>query len=402
MARQSEARTPQYGMATLAHTPKSASGARKPPGEPCDHITATWKRDLRRRLLAWYAHMARDLPWRRTRRPYQIWVSEIMLQQTQVPTVEAYFPRFIKVFPTLKALAHATEEQVLRQWEGLGYYRRARQLYRTARLLVRDHGARFPRDEAALRALPGIGRYTAGAILSIAFDQRRPILEANTRRLYSRLLAYHGDPRRRAAEEIFWRAAEDWLPHRRVDAFNQALMELGSRICTPRAPRCGECPLAPLCPTCRLGLQEVIPPPRAKPKVLAVREAAVVVRRGRTVALYRRGDHGRWAGMWDYPRFAIQARGAALEGEVRAKLAELTGLHVDAMTKLATIRHGVTNHRITLECFAARLSPNNTHRRRRGAVRWVKLSDLDPYPLSVTARRLSQIAGASVGQAPRA
>lgn len=153
-----------------------------------------WRRQLRRRLLAWYRRHARDLPWRRTRDPYAVWVSETMLQQTQVATVENYFPRFLAAFPTIAALAAAPQEQVLRLWEGLGYYRRARQLHRAAQVLVSEHGGQFPGDRAAVLSLPGIGRYTAGAILSIALDQPEPILEANTFRLLSRLIAFRGNP----------------------------------------------------------------------------------------------------------------------------------------------------------------------------------------------------------------
>jgi A/G-specific adenine glycosylase len=170
--------------------PKTQSTLRNPPST----IDVTWKRNFRRRLLAWYPQHARDLPWRRSRDPYQVWVSEIMLQQTQVVTVIDYFQRFIAAFPTIADLARAPVEQVLRLWEGLGYYRRARQMHRAAEEIARDHGGEFPQDITAVRRLPGIGRYTAGAILSIAFDQSQPILEANTVRLFSRLLAYRNDP----------------------------------------------------------------------------------------------------------------------------------------------------------------------------------------------------------------
>ncbi len=195
---------------------------------------AACRRAMWRRLRAWYDAHARDLPWRRTNDPYAVWLSEIMLQQTQVETVKPYFERFMKALPTIKTLARAEEHEVLRLWEGLGYYRRARQLHRAAQLIVAEHGGRFPRDPMVVRRLPGIGRYTAGAILSIAFDAREPILEANTLRLLSRLLAYAGDPRSGEGQRLLWAAAETFLPRRQVGRFNQALMELGSAICTPR------------------------------------------------------------------------------------------------------------------------------------------------------------------------
>ena len=269
---------------------------------------AKWRRALRRRLAAWYDRHARDLPWRRRRDAYAVWLSEIMLQQTQAGTVKPYFTRFLKTFPTIRALAAADERAVLRQWEGLGYYRRARQLHRTAKIIVAEHGGRFPHDRQIVRRLPGIGRYTAGAILSIAWDAREPILEANTLRLLSRLLGYAGDPRSTEGQRLLWAMAELALPRRDVGRMNQALMELGSEVCTARTPRCEDCPAAPLCAANRQGRQGDIPPPKTKRRIEAVREAAVLVRRRGRVLLLRWPEGRRWAGLWDFPRFPINAR----------------------------------------------------------------------------------------------
>ena len=223
------------------------------------HFSSAQKQSLRRRLLTWYAKHARDLPWRRSRDPYRVWISEIMLQQTQVATVRDYFTRFMETFPTVHELAAADETDVLRAWEGLGYYRRARQLHAAAKQLVAEHAGEFPSDPAELQALPGIGRYTAGAIASIAFDKRAPILEANTIRLFSRLIAYRGNPHSTAGQRVLWQVAEEILPQKRVAHFNQALMELGSLVCTPVAPKCDECPLATVCAAKAAGLQQEIP-----------------------------------------------------------------------------------------------------------------------------------------------
>ena len=216
-------------------------------------------RRLPRRLLAWFARHRRDFPWRRDRDPYRIWVSEVMLQQTQAATVVPYFERFLQAFPTLAHLAAAEEQDVLRLWEGLGYYRRARDLLRTARLLAATNEGRFPDDLVGLHGLPGLGRYTRNAVLSQAFDLRLPILEANSVRVLARLFGRTGDPRSGPEQRWLWAAAESLLPSRRVGDFNQALMELGALVCTPTAPRCGECPLAADCAARRLGLQAVIP-----------------------------------------------------------------------------------------------------------------------------------------------
>jgi A/G-specific adenine glycosylase len=350
-----------------------------------------WRRSFRTLLLKWFARHARDLPWRRTRDPYRIWVSEVMLQQTQVATVVDYFTRFIAAFPTIEVLAAADEHDVLRLWEGLGYYRRARGLHRAAGVIVREHRGQFPREPDAVRRLPGIGRYTAGAVLSIAFDQPQPILEANTIRLYSRLLAYRGPIHSVAGQQVLWHLAEALLPRRGAGQVNQALMELGATICLPREPRCATCPVMTLCPTHAQGLHSEIPAARPKPQIEQVREAAVVVRRGQSVLLLKRGESERWAGLWDFPRFGLSARG---EEELLRELAEgvrrLTGLTVVPGEKLATIKHGVTRFRITLECHTATCVSRGTNGR-SAEMRWVKAAELKDYPLSTPARRLSRL-----------
>ncbi|MBC8872991.1 MAG: A/G-specific adenine glycosylase [Planctomycetes bacterium] len=348
-----------------------------------------WKRRFRRRILSWFRRHARDLPWRKTRDPYHIWISEIMLQQTQVVTVVDYFRRFLQAFPTIAGLARANEERVLRLWEGLGYYRRARQLHKAASIIVDEHDGVFPRDMETIRSLPGIGRYTAGAIASIAWDARQPILEANTTRVFSRLLAYRDDPTRSLGQKLLWGMAESLLPRKNAGAFNQALMELGSEICMPRRPLCDQCPIGDLCPTNAMGLQESIPASKKKTAYEDVTEAAVVVRRRDKVLLRRCGDGERWSGLWDFPRFRIVAsRGEALHQELEAKVAELTGLDVETDRKLATIRHGVTRFRITLLCHEARC----VRGRLRGEnMRWVKPEQLKDYPLSVTGRKISEL-----------
>src|SRR5262245_39075723 len=269
--------------------------------------SAAWLRAARQRLIAWYRRHARELSWRGTRDPYAVWVSEIMLQQTQVVTVERYYPRFLEAFPTISALAAAREDHVLRLWEGLGYYRRARQLHAAAKKIVAEHAGEFPTDAEQVRQLPGIGRYTAGAILSIAFDRREPILEANTIRLLSRLLAYRGDPTSSAGQNLLWQLAEALLPKKDCGHFNQALMELGSLVCTPREPKCDTCPLNSLCPTNREGLQNVIPMPKRQPVMEDLHEVAVVITWHGKVLLRKCTEGERWAGLWDFPRFGVQA-----------------------------------------------------------------------------------------------
>ena len=345
-----------------------------------------------RELLKWFRTHARSLPWRPSPGLYETWVSEIMLQQTQVATVIPYYTKFLRRFPDVHRLAAAEERTVLRSWEGLGYYRRARQLHAAARRIVADYAGEMPTDFVTWRRLPGIGRYTAGAILSIALAQRHPILEANTIRLYARLLGLGTDPTTRASQEELWELAERLVPTRLPGDFNQALMELGSMVCTPREPRCTECPAAEFCVARAQGWQDRIPIPKRKPVYTTVREAAVVVRSARGELLLRRcAADERWAGMWDFPRFAWESSGPITTAALRQHVHALTGVTLDDSAPLATFKYGVTRFRITLDCFHAGCLRRI---RSREDLRWVRPTDLDTFPLSVTGRKISRLLAA--------
>ncbi|MCA9213340.1 MAG: A/G-specific adenine glycosylase [Planctomycetales bacterium] len=350
----------------------------------------TWNQQLRRRLLNWFDAHARDLPWRESRDPYKIWVSEIMLQQTQVETVRPYFKRFIERFPNVATLASSDEAEVLRLWEGLGYYRRARQLHKAARVVVDKHQGNFPTDYDEVLALPGIGRYTAGAILSIAHDQRVPIVEANTIRLYSRLLAYANDPRSTEGQKLLWDFAEHILPRKRTGDFNQAAMELGAKLCVPRQPQCHECPVAALCPTRQQGLQEEIPVAAKRVDLTDVTEVAVVVRRNNQILLRKCAEDERWAGLWDFPRFAVATdETKTLDASIVSNVQRLTGVTVATGPKLTTIKHGVTRYRITLECYAAKHFAGRL--KKNSECEWTTTKQLEHYPLSVTGRKIAKL-----------
>ena len=260
---------------------------------------------LRRGLLAWYAGHARKLPWRETADPYRIWISEIMLQQTTVPVVVDYFRRFIARFPTVVSLACAPLDDVLRLWEGLGYYSRARNIHKAAAMIVSEHGGQLPDDLNALMRLPGVGRYTAGAIFSLAFNRPAPILEANTRRLYCRLLAYGGDPRKTEGRRLLWDFATCIQPRKEPARLNQALMELGATVCTPREPACNVCPVRSACGAFAAGVQNEIPRRASRLEITRLTEAAVAVCHKNRWLLRRCGPNERWAGLWDFPRFSL-------------------------------------------------------------------------------------------------
>ncbi|HEY2410931.1 MAG TPA: A/G-specific adenine glycosylase [Pirellulaceae bacterium] len=355
-------------------------------------LSPSWRQSLANRLLAWFNQAARDLPWRRTRDLYAIWISEVMLQQTQVATVVPYWERFLARFPDPTSLAAADEREVLRQWEGLGYYRRARQLHAAANKIVCEHDGVFPATYDAVRALPGIGRYTAGAILSIGLDQKLPILEANTIRVLSRLSGYTKDVQSTAGREYLWSVAEKVLPNSQCGFFNQALMELGSEICTPKAPACGGCPVAQLCRACQLNLVDKIPRPAKRMNFEELTELAVIVRDGPKVLLRHCQPGERWAGLWDFPRFAVangQMNGQ-LKRSIIAGARQLTGLEIEPGDHLITIKHGVTRFRITLHCYAAQPKRGGENRGKRAPkTRWVAIDSLADYPLSTTGRKIS-------------
>jgi len=370
---------------------RAAAAPESPPGLP----SAAWAAALRRSLGRWFGAHGRDLPWRRRRDPYAVWVSEVMLQQTTVATVGPRFEQFLAAFPTLESLAAADEQEVLKQWEGLGYYRRARQLHRCAQVVVQAHGGQLPADLEALRGLPGIGRYTAGAILSIAFDRPAPILEANTQRVYSRLLGYEGDPASTAGQRFLWAVAEAVLPAQRGSSrLNQALMDLGSLLCAPRTPQCAACPVERLCAARQQGKEHVLPRLKARAVFEQCREVGLVVWRGTRVLLRQRMAGERWAGLWDFPRYPVSGDDAAEHRlQALAALHAQTGLAVDVGDRITTIKHGVTRFRITLDCYQATVAAGNGRRpaKERTDVRWLTPAELEQYPLSTTGRKIARL-----------
>jgi A/G-specific adenine glycosylase len=312
-----------------------------------------------------------------------------MLQQTQVVTVVPYYERFLRSFPTIADLAAADEAAVLRHWEGLGYYRRARALHQAAQLIVADHQGKIADDPDLLRRLPGLGRYTVNAILSQAFDRRLPILEANSRRVLCRLLGIDQDPSRAKVDRLLWQTAESLLPRRKgAGRFNQALMELGALVCTPRRPNCEKCPLSEHCVARQLGRQEDIPFRPAPPAIKDVDDLALVIRKKSRVLIVQRPSKGRWASLWEFPHLELTASESHTDA-ARRLLAALE-LQAELGEELLTIRHGVTRFRITLVCLEAR--------HRRGTFRsqlfqqgsWVAPAQLQDYPFSSPQRRLAQ------------
>jgi A/G-specific adenine glycosylase len=310
-----------------------------------------------RGLLAWFARNARDLPWRRTRSPYAIWISEIMLQQTRVNTVVPYWERWMRALPDPRAVARASPAKLYKLWEGLGYYSRVRHLHQAARLIQRNHGGRFPEDFDQVLALPGIGRYTAGAICSIAFNQPTPVLDGNVTRVLCRLFGVRGDPQKRIARAKLWQLAQDLMTRAsRVAAsdscaqISQSLMELGALVCTPRQPRCGVCPVANDCVARSQGRVEELPQAVRRPRITPRHFAAFVVRRHGRFLVRQRPPGVINAHLWEFPNAELAPGKPDLQRAAR----EVLGIEPASMEPLCAIRHSITRYRITLQVFLVR------------------------------------------------
>jgi len=308
--------------------------------------------DIPRLLLAWYGRNKRDLPWRRTTDPYRIWVAEIMLQQTRVETVRPYYERFLKTFPDVRALAGARQEAVLKAWEGLGYYSRARHLHEAARVVLRQHGGKIPDDPDDLRRLPGVGAYTAGAILSIAFGRRVAAVDGNVLRVIARLFAIEDPMDRGRTRKRIVEIAARLIPADEPGHYNQALMDLGSAVCTPRSPDCSTCPLGAICKARRNGSQHSIP---AKRKLAAVprREAAVALianDRGELL-LARRPSRGLLGGLWRFPGGVLKDGETPAAG-LRRLLREELGLRGSPGNALFSVEHGYSHFTVTVHVLS--------------------------------------------------
>lgn len=334
---------------------------------------------LQSRLLAWYRRHQRQLPWRDDPTPYRVWVSELMLQQTQVKAVLPYFARFIERFPDVRALAAASEQEVLAAWSGLGYYRRARALHRGARQIVSESNGRLPATFEDWLALPGVGRYTAGAIMSVAYGERYPILDGNVTRVLARLYLIRGNPRQSQVNSLLWEKAEDILPKRSLSEFNQALMELGALVCTNRNPRCLLCPLEPDCEARKKGLELTVPEAPSRKSLESVQMAAAVVHNKGRVLLYRRQHEDVMRDLWELPGGICRPEEepqSALTREAR----ERYGLALNPVREVAKVKHHIMSRKITLHAYEARLKGKLGPRTK--SRRWVRPEELDKTPMS--------------------
>ncbi len=336
--------------------------------------------NLRKKLMAWYRENARDLPWRRTRDPYSIWISEIMLQQTQVITVIPYYQRWLNNFPDVHSLADAKSDHVMSLWAGLGYYRRARMLHAAAQDVVKNFEGKIPNTVEGLTKLPGIGRYTAGAIASIAFDQAVPIVDGNVIRILTRIFAYPKDISKPKNLEEIWNLAEKLVSGKNPGTFNQAMMELGALICLPQNPDCPSCPVKTLCTAYKMKSQENFPVKSAKQQITALETAALILKKQSKILCIKQPADGRWGGMWMFPHWENQ----------KSMLRELRVSHSDLSQRL-TINHTFTRYKIKLKVYEYQQTPKGPLGFFKDKeFQWLKCAELDQYAFPAPHKKIVQ------------
>jgi A/G-specific adenine glycosylase len=342
-------------------------------------------------LLKWYDANARDLPWRSSTSPYRTWVSEVMLQQTQVDTVIPYFQRWIARFPDIETLANSTEQDVLSLWEGLGYYRRARNLHNAAKMVMTAYEGQVPDSPEDLQNLPGIGPYTAAAIMAIAFEKDMAAIDGNIRRVFSRLFNIEKPLRSSIGEKRIRELAETHLPTGKASAYNQALMDLGAIICTPKEPDCENCPIKEHCQAFALGIQEERPIKHPRKKTPCFTVTAAVISRGDRVLLAKRPSDGLLGGLWEFPGGTLEDDDEDLESCLKRETREEMGVDVLIKSAFGHYKHAYTHFKITLHAFICELVNGYEPRPIECEdVVWVRLDQLAVFPMGKVDRRIAQ------------
>jgi A/G-specific adenine glycosylase len=340
------------------------------------------------RLLNWYQGHARWLPWHEHPNPYTVWISEIMLQQTRVETVIPYYERWMERFPTLASLAHASQQEVLTVWEGLGYYSRARNLHQAAQIVMDEFSGNLPQDVRQLRRLPGIGRYTAGAIASIAFGMDEPALDGNIRRVLTRVFDVRQPARSQAGEKRLWELADTHLPPGQAGEYNQALMDLGALICTPRQPNCTECPLNHSCKAFSLGVQAERPVKLTKEPIPHYIVSSAIIQRGEQVLIAQRPPHGLLGSLWEFPGGKVEP-GEDLVSALKREIREELGIDVEVGSAYGVYKHAYTHFRVTLHAFLCKLNGSQLHNIYHTEFTWTIPQSLKFFPMGKIDRQIS-------------
>lgn len=342
---------------------------------------------IQKNLLTWFKNNQRNLPWRKAYHPYQVWISEIMLQQTQVKTVLPYFERWMKTLPTIQSVAEAKEDEILKLWEGLGYYSRARNLQKAAKQIIKNHEGKFPSNYDDILALPGVGRYTAGAISSIAFNQNDTLVDGNVIRVFSRLFDYSKNTRLPEAEKWMWKTAEKLLPKGEARNFNQGLMELGALICTPKNPDCESCPLKKECQAYAKKTVSQRPVKGPKKQLKSIEVAVAVIWKKGKIFIQKRPSKGLMGGLWEFPGGKIE-RGETSSSALEREVKEETGLTLKNIRLLKTVKHAYTSFKVRLHCFQADFQEGRVKRSFATQHKWVKPEELNDYPFPAANVRL--------------
>jgi A/G-specific adenine glycosylase len=334
---------------------------------------------IQEKLLQWFRQEARDLPWRRTHDPYAVWLSEIILQQTRVDQGLPYYERFLKAFPTVDELAAASEEQVLKLWEGLGYYTRARNLHKAAQRVVEDHQGKLPEQAELLQLLPGVGRYTAGAIASIAFNEAVPVVDGNVKRVLSRIFDLDCCIDDTHGEKEVWRHAGTLVPAHAPGDFNQAMMELGARICVPKKPDCDLCPVGEICLARHHGRQEERPVRRPKKKAPHQEMVAIVLEDQGRYCIVKRDEGGMLAGLWEIPGGAVQT-GESHQAALQRLGLEVLGVTLAPGGLMASVNHAYTHLRITLNVYRCTRIKGKPRPKQHTELSWATPNEFKDYP----------------------
>ncbi|MGV7221025.1 MAG: A/G-specific adenine glycosylase [Nitrospinales bacterium] len=336
-------------------------------------------KSIQQSILNWYQSQKRDLPWRKTRDPYFIWVSEIMLQQTQVRKVIPYYERWISAFPTIDKLAQSLESKVLKLWEGLGYYSRARNLHKAAKIIALEHGGKVPDTYDKILRLPGIGHYSAGAILSIAYSKHETVLDGNVIRVLARLFKLNENGSNVKSLFNLRHYAVKLLSEDSPGDFNQAMMELGSEICSPRKPACTLCPAQSWCMSYKNGEQEDYPPHKVRQSAKKIEVSAAVILKSGKVYIQQRPNKGLMGGLWEFPGGKLE-KNESQENCLLREINEELGVDIKIQEKLMTIKHSYTKFRVTLHVFNCRLPSGRINATCCEQWKWVKLKDLANFP----------------------
>lgn len=345
--------------------------------------------EIPKKLIIWFDAGKRDLPWRQEYTPYRVWISEIMLQQTQVKTMLPYYYRWMARFPDIRSVAEAPEEEILKHWEGLGYYSRARNIHKAAKIIVMDFAGDFPRDHRTVLSLPGIGAYTAGAIMSFAYNEAYPIVDANVGRVLARMLNIESPLGKGKTQKILWETARNLIPHGNARVFNQAIMELGALVCLPRTPVCALCPVRDSCKSFALGLVERRPVTGGKKGTTSIEVAlGILVRRGK-IFIQKRPGKGLMPHLWEFPGGKIQ-EGETPEEALAREFREELELEIRNIGRITTIRHGYTSFKVTLHAFFCEPLDESREPMLRAAVdsRWATPEELDKYAFPAANRKL--------------